>query len=75
MAKSSVQPVYRSIVKKSEKQGKDYFDILICTHAVKANKSVRENTYRRFRSCSECTKKVQQVAAELQAQQAQQVAA
>jgi len=54
----SVPEVWRTIVKKNERQGSRLFDVLICNHAVPAN----DNTYRRARSCPECRIKVQEYA-------------
>jgi hypothetical protein len=53
--KFTVPEVWRTIVKKNERQGRRLFDVLICTHAVPAN----DNTYRRARSCPECRIRVQ----------------
>lgn len=55
----TVKPVYRTIVKKNEKQGKKHFDVLICHHAVLVDESTKANTYRRARECPECRKEVQ----------------
>lgn len=56
--KFTVPEVWRTIVKKNERQGGKQFDILACQHAVPAN----DNTYRLARSCPECRVKVQQYA-------------
>ena len=56
--KFSVPEVWRSIVKKNERQGRKLYDVLVCDHSVLAN----DNTYRRARSCPECRRKVQEYA-------------
>jgi hypothetical protein len=61
--KFTVPEVWRSIVKKNERQGELRFDVLVCTHAVPAN----DNTYRRARSCPECRMRVQEYADRLRA--------
>lgn len=53
--KFTVPEVWRTIVKKNDRQGGKLFDVLICNHAVPAN----DNTYRRARACPECRTKVQ----------------
>ena len=53
--KYTVPEVWRTIVKKNERQGDKLYDVLVCDHAVPAN----DNTYRRARSCPECRRKVQ----------------
>jgi hypothetical protein len=59
----TVPEVWRTIVKKNERQGSKRYDVLICRHAVPAN----DNTYRRARSCPECRLKVQEYADQLRA--------
>jgi len=54
----TVPEVWRTIVKKNERQGRARYDILICQHAVPAN----DNTYRQARACPECRQKVQEYA-------------
>lgn len=54
----TVPEVWRSIVKKNERQGTKLYDVLVCNHSVPAN----DNTYRRARSCPECRRKVQEYA-------------
>ena len=53
--KPSVPEVWRTIVKKNERQGGKLYDIMVCKHAVLAN----DNTYRKARSCPTCRLKVQ----------------
>ena len=53
--KPSVPEVWRTIVKKNERQGDKLYDILVCKHAVLAN----DNTYRKARSCPTCRLQVQ----------------
>jgi hypothetical protein len=53
--KLSVPEVWRTIVKKNERQGGKLYDIMICKHAVLAN----DNTYRKARSCPTCRLEVQ----------------
>lgn len=50
------KPVWRSIVRKNERQPGGLFDVLVCKHAVPAN----SNTYRRARACPECAVFVEQ---------------
>ena len=54
----SVPEVWRTIVKKNERQGAKLYDVLVCDHSVLAN----DNTYRKARSCPECRRKVQEYA-------------
>jgi len=54
----TVPEVWRTIVKKNERQGDKFYDVLICNHAVPSN----DNTYRKARSCPECRNKVQEYA-------------
>jgi len=61
--KFTVPEIWRTIVKKNERQGSRRYDVLVCTHAVPAN----DNTYRRARSCPECRIKVQAYADQLRA--------
>jgi hypothetical protein len=61
--KFTVPEVWRTIVKKNERQGGERFDVLICNHAVPAN----DNTFRKARACPECRKKVQEYADQLRA--------
>jgi hypothetical protein len=56
--KFTVPEVWRTIVKKNERQGSKLYDVLVCNHAVPAN----DNTYRKARSCPECRRKVQEYA-------------
>jgi hypothetical protein len=56
--KFTVPEVWRTIVKKNERQAGKLYDVLICQHAVPAN----DNTYRKARACPTCTVKVQQYA-------------
>jgi hypothetical protein len=56
----TVPEVWRTIVKKNERQGSGFYDVLVCNHSVPAN----DNTYRRARSCPECRRKVQEYADE-----------
>ncbi len=56
--KFTVPEVWRTIVKKNERQGDKLYDVLICNHAVPSN----DNTYRKARSCPECRNKVQEYA-------------
>ena len=65
--KFTVPEVWRTIVKKNERQGGKLFDVLVCDHAVPAN----DNRYRRARACPECRIKVQAYADQLRAQQPQ----
>jgi hypothetical protein len=60
----TVPEVWRAIVKKSERQGNELYDVLICDYAVPAN----DNRYRRARSCPECRIKVQEYADQHQTQ-------
>ena len=53
--KFTVPEVWRTIIKKNERQGRKLYDVLVCHHAVPAN----DNTYRRARSCPECRIRVQ----------------
>ncbi len=61
----TVPEVWRTIVKKNERQGGKLFDVLICDHAVPAN----DNTFRKARACLECRRKVQEYADQLRAAQ------
>ncbi len=54
----TVPEVWRTIVKKNERQGSKRYDVLVCQHAVPAN----DNTYRTARSCPECRVTVQRYA-------------
>lgn len=54
----TVPEVWRTIVKKNERQGAKLYDVLVCDHSVPAN----DNTYRRARSCPECRRAVQEYA-------------
>jgi len=56
--KFTVPEVWRTIVKKNERQGTGLYDVLICNHAVPAN----DNTYRKARACPTCRVRVQQFA-------------
>lgn len=56
--KFTVPEVWRTIVKKNERQGSGLYDVLICKHAVPAN----DNTYRKARACPACRVRVQQYA-------------
>jgi hypothetical protein len=56
--KLTVPEVWRSIVKKNERQGSRRYDVLVCLHAVPAN----DNTYRTARACPECRLTVQRYA-------------
>jgi hypothetical protein len=56
--KITVPEVWRTIVKKNERQGGKRYDVLICQHAVPAN----DNTYRKARACPACRVRVQQYA-------------
>ena len=56
--KFTVPEVWRTIVKKNERQGRGLYDVLICNHAVKAN----DNTYRKARTCPACRVRVQEYA-------------
>ena len=67
--KFTVPEVWRSIVKKNERQGRGRYDVLVCNHSVPAN----DNTYRRARSCPECRVLVQQYADRLREEQQAQV--
>jgi hypothetical protein len=58
LRKFTVPEVWRTIVKKNERQGGKLFDVLVCDHAVPAN----DNTYRQARACPECRRKVQEYA-------------
>jgi hypothetical protein len=62
----TVPEVWRTIVKKNDRQGGKLFDVLVCDHAVPAN----DNTYRRVRACPECRVKVQAYADQLRKPQA-----
>ena len=53
--KYTVPEVWRTIVKKNERQGERLYDVLICKHAVPAN----DNTYRKARACPACRVRVQ----------------
>ena len=53
--------MWRTIVRKNDRQGERRYDVLVCHHSVPAN----DNTYRKARSCPECRIKVQQYADEL----------
>jgi hypothetical protein len=64
--KFTVPEVWRTIVKRNDRQGGKLYDVLICSHAVPAN----DNRYRRARACRECRVKVQEYADELNAQTA-----
>lgn len=57
--KLTVKPVYRAIVRKNERQAKGLYDVLICGHAVLADK---DNTFRKARPCPECRLRVQEYA-------------
>lgn len=61
-AEFTVPETYRSIEKKNEKQadGK-YYDVLVCGHAVEADASTRENTFRKARACVSCRTAVQAI--------------
>lgn len=61
----SVPEVWRTIVKKNERQGRGRYDVLVCNHAVPSN----DNTYRKARSCPSCRTKVQEYADGLKAAQ------
>ena len=54
----TVPEVWRTIVKKNERQGRGLYDVLICDHAVPAN----DNTYRKARACPACRVRVQEFA-------------
>ncbi len=60
--KFTVPEVWRTIVKKNERQGSARYDVLVCDHSVPAN----DNTYRRARSCPFCRIQVQRYADELE---------
>jgi len=60
-AKFTVPEVWRTIVKKNDRQGGKRYDVLICKHAVPAN----DNMYRRARACPECRVRVQAYADEV----------
>lgn len=64
--KFTVPEVWRTIVKKNDRQGGKRFDVLVCNHAVPAN----DNTYRRARACPECRVRVQAYADEFEKQHA-----
>jgi hypothetical protein len=64
--KFTVPEVWRTIVKKNERQAGKLYDVLVCDHSVPAN----DNTYRKARSCPECRIKVQQYADQQRAQEA-----
>ena len=64
--KFTVPEVWRSIVKKNERQGSKRYDVLVCQHAVPAN----DNTYRTARACPECRLAVQRYADEVAAARA-----
>jgi hypothetical protein len=51
----TVKEVWRTIVKKNERQGSTRWDVLVCGHSVAAN----DNTFRKARSCPECRERVQ----------------
>ena len=53
---TKLKPVWRKITKKNERQGDKLFDVLICTHAVPANK----NTWRKVRACPTCARVVEE---------------
>ncbi len=61
--RASVPEVYRTIVKKNERQGDGLYDVLVCKHAVPAN----DNTYRKARACPTCRARVQEYADGLRA--------
>lgn len=63
--KFTVPEVWRTIVKKNERQGRGRYDVLVCNHAVPAN----DNTYRQARSCPECRLAVQRYADQLKQEQ------
>ena len=54
----TVPEVWRTIVKKNERQGSKRYDVLVCQHAVPAN----DNTYRTARACPACRVTVQRYA-------------
>ena len=54
----TVPEVWRTIVKKNERQGRRLYDVLICNHAVPAN----DNKYRKARACPACRVRVQEFA-------------
>jgi hypothetical protein len=56
--KFSVPEVWRTIIKKNERQGRGLYDVLICKHAVPAN----DNTFRKARACPACRVRVQEYA-------------
>lgn len=58
--KVTIRPVYRTIVKKNERQAPGLYDVLVCGHVVPADV---ENTYRRAGACPECRVRVQEYAA------------
>ncbi len=64
--KFTVPEVWRTIVKKNERQGSKLYDVLVCHHAVLAN----DNTYRKARSCPECRLAVQRYADDVAASRA-----
>ena len=59
------KPVWRMIVKKSEKQGDGLFDVLVCGHAVPVDAEWRSIRYRKARACPTCAEKVAKYAAEV----------
>jgi hypothetical protein len=61
--KFTVPEVWRTIVKKNERQGGKLYDVLVCQHAVLAN----DNTYRKARACPACRVSVQRYADEVAA--------
>jgi hypothetical protein len=66
--KFRVPEVWRTIVKKNERQAGKLYDVLVCQHAVPAN----DNTYRKARACPACRVRVQQYAHEVAAARASQ---
>jgi len=66
--KFTVPEVWRTIVKKNERQAGKLYDVLVCQHAVPAN----DNTYRKARACPTCRVRVQQYADEVAAARASQ---
>jgi hypothetical protein len=52
------RPVWRSIVKKSDRQNGKLFDVLVCDHAVPVDRATYRNTYRRCRACPTCAERV-----------------
>ena len=61
----TVPEVWRTIVKKNERQGRGLYDVLIYDHAVPAN----DNTYRKARTCPACRVRVQEYADRIAAAQ------